>query len=87
MRAASAEDLAQSPVLFLSGRGALTLSLDQREQLERYVFQGGFLFVEACQGYGCDGAAFEPFVPPVAGGAVPGQQAAAVAAGPSGVVR
>lgn len=59
MRAASADDLAQSPVLFLSGRGALALSPDQREQLKRYVSQGGFLFVEACQGYGCDGAAFD----------------------------
>lgn len=59
IRAASAEDMAQSPVLFLSGRGPLSFTATQREQLKRYVSQGGFLFVEACNGYGCDGAAFD----------------------------
>lgn len=59
IRAATAEDLAQSPVLFLSGRGPLSFTAAQRDQLKRYVTQGGFLFVEACQGYGCDGAAFD----------------------------
>lgn len=59
IRAASADDLTQSPVLFLSGREAISFTPAQREQLKRYVSQGGFLFVEACHGYGCDGAAFD----------------------------
>ena len=58
-RAAHLVDLQQTPILFLSGRGALDLSPPQKEMLKQYVVQGGFLFAEACQGRGCDGQAFD----------------------------
>lgn len=58
-RAASLTDLQQTPVLFLSGRGPLTLTAAQKDLLRQYVTQGGFLFAEACHGHGCDGAAFD----------------------------
>jgi hypothetical protein len=52
-------DLAESPVLFLSGRESLQLSAEEKRQLKEYIQQGGFLFAEACQGQGCDGGAFD----------------------------
>jgi hypothetical protein len=59
LQAASAADLLESPVLFLSGRQALQLSREQRENLRAYVEQGGFIFAEACDGNGCQGTAFD----------------------------
>ena len=59
MRAASVEDLLESPILFLSGRQAVELTADQKDRLRRYVSQGGFLFIEACDGQGCDGREFD----------------------------
>lgn len=55
VRAASADDLLQSPVLFLSGRDELNLTDEQVENLRTYLDQGGFLFAEAA----CGGAAFD----------------------------
>ena len=57
LSAATAEDLWQSPVLFLSGREALKLTQSEKDALQRYVAElGGFLFVENC----CDdGDAFD----------------------------
>ena len=52
-------DLLESPVLFVSGTAALDWSAEQRKMLKEYVQQGGFLFVEACQGNGCKGDAFD----------------------------
>ena len=52
---AMVEDLLESPVLFISGRNRLILTPEQKENLRRYVDQGGFLFVEAC----CAGGDFD----------------------------
>lgn len=52
-------DLLETPVLFISGSKALDLSAQQRQLLKEYVENGGFLFVEACHGNGCDGTAFD----------------------------
>ncbi len=54
-KAATAEDLWQSPVLFLNGRDGLSLTPDEKESLRRYIDMGGFLFAEAC----CDGQQFD----------------------------
>ncbi len=54
-RAATVDDLAQSPVLFFNGREAPQFTDDEVRNLRRYVDQGGFLFAEAC----CDGAEFD----------------------------
>lgn len=54
-RAASVEDLLESPVLFLSGRESLELTAAQKQNLKQYVAQGGFIFAEAC----CGGQAFD----------------------------
>jgi hypothetical protein len=55
----SVADLLEAPVLFISGTTSLKLSEDERQALKQYVEQGGFLFVEACDGPGCDAAAFD----------------------------
>lgn len=52
---ATVEDLLESPVLFISGRKRLLLTPEQKDNLRRYVEQGGFLFVEAC----CEGGDFD----------------------------
>ncbi|MGI9517189.1 MAG: DUF4159 domain-containing protein [Pirellulaceae bacterium] len=52
-RFASADDLLEAPVLFISGRDALRLSNQQKEALRKYIEYGGFVFAEACQGDGC----------------------------------
>ncbi len=52
-RVATADDLLESPVLFLSGRDGLRMNQSQKETLRRYVEYGGFIFAEACQGDGC----------------------------------
>ena len=51
--------LLESPVLFLSGSQSLRLSPDDEAKLKEYVNQGGFIFAEACDGDGCNGAAFD----------------------------
>ena len=55
LQAASVDDLLQSPVLFLTGRDALRLSVSQKRLLHDYVLQGGFLLAEAA----CEGEAFD----------------------------
>ena len=57
--AASVEDLLEAPVLFISGRNALNLTAEQKQNLQRYVQAGGFIFAEASDGFGCDGKAFD----------------------------
>lgn len=52
-------DLLEAPVVFLSGRESLKLTASQKKVLREYVDQGGFLLAEACDGNGCDGAAFD----------------------------
>lgn len=56
---ATVEDLLEAPVLFLSGQQSLDLTDQQRHRLRTYVQQGGFIFAEACDDQGCDGAAFD----------------------------
>jgi hypothetical protein len=55
VKAASAEDLLQTPVLFISGRDDLNLTGGQIENLRTYLDQGGFLFAEAA----CGGETFD----------------------------
>jgi hypothetical protein len=57
--AATAADLMEAPVLFLSGSRALAFSGEQKQTLKQYVENGGFLFVEACHGNGCNGLEFD----------------------------
>ncbi|GIW90729.1 MAG: hypothetical protein KatS3mg109_1161 [Pirellulaceae bacterium] len=59
LRQATVEDLLESPVLFVRGTEALQLTDQQKQMLQAYVAQGGFLLVEACIGDGCRGEAFE----------------------------
>ncbi|MEC7501942.1 MAG: DUF4159 domain-containing protein [Planctomycetota bacterium] len=47
---ATAEDYAQTPVLFISGSDAFTLTPQQREAMRRYVERGGFIFIDGCCG-------------------------------------
>ncbi len=55
IRAASVDDLLQTPVLFISGSDKLELTETQRKLLREYVDQGGFIFAEAC----CEGDGFD----------------------------
>ena len=55
LRAATVEDLLETPVLFISGRDALALTAEHKENLRLYINQGGFIFAEAC----CGGAGFD----------------------------
>lgn len=59
LKDATVADLLEAPVLFLSGSESLQLTDTQRKNLREYVNQGGFLFIEACDGAGCNGAAFD----------------------------
>jgi len=59
LASATVDDLLESPVLFLSGQAALRLSEAEKRQLVEYVNRGGFIFAEACDGNGCDGAEFD----------------------------
>ncbi|HJN11859.1 MAG TPA: DUF4159 domain-containing protein [Pirellulaceae bacterium] len=54
-RAATVDDLLETPVLFISGRDSLELSSDQKNNLREYINQGGFIFAEAC----CGGEGFD----------------------------
>jgi len=54
---ATADDLLQSPILYISGRDSLRLSRRSRQALKAYIEQGGFVFAEACgDGVGFDKA-------------------------------
>ena len=48
LRKATAEDLLEAPVLFLSGEEAPELSDQQVKHLREYIDRGGFLFAESC---------------------------------------
>ena len=50
---ATVYDLAETPVLYISGRDQLDLTTDQKKALKEYVENGNFIFAEACQGNGC----------------------------------
>ena len=50
---AAAQDLAESPVLFISGRDQLDLTPAQKRALKEYIENGNFIFAEAGQGNGC----------------------------------
>ena len=56
---ATLQDLLETPVLFISGSKEWKLTDEQRKLLKDYTDQGGFIFAEACNGDGCNGAAFE----------------------------
>jgi hypothetical protein len=56
---AKIDELLESPVLFISGTQALNWNAEQKKLLKEYVQQGGFLFVEACDGNGCSGEEFD----------------------------
>lgn len=58
-RRASANDLLEAPILFISGRSSFKLTDEQKENLKEYVNQGGFIFAEACVGEGCDPGKFD----------------------------
>lgn len=62
LKDATVADLLEAPVLFLSGTQALNITDTQKKTLREYVNQGGFLFIEACDGNGCNGAAFDQSV-------------------------
>ncbi len=47
------------PVLFISGKDAVDLNVDQKEELKKYVENGGFIFAEACRGEGCGDGGFD----------------------------
>jgi hypothetical protein len=53
------DDLLEAPVLFLSGAKPLQLNQTQKENLKKYLENGGFLFAEACQGEGCGEGNFD----------------------------
>ncbi len=59
LRAATVEQLLESPILFLTGSETLTFNREDVEKLRKYVLQGGFIFAEARDGHGCDGTAFD----------------------------
>ncbi len=50
---ATANELLETPVLFISGQRMLKLDQKQKDALKEYVENGGFIFAEACQGDGC----------------------------------
>ncbi len=62
LKDATVADLLESPVLFLSGTQSLNITDVQKKTLREYVNQGGFLFIEACDGNGCNGVAFDQSV-------------------------
>jgi hypothetical protein len=58
-KVASVNDLLQAPVLVLSGTNSLDLTTDQKQALQDYVNQGGFIFAWANQSSGCDATGFD----------------------------
>ena len=59
-RDATVDNLLESPVLHISGSKAIDLNEFQKENLQKYIETGGFIFAEACDGEGCrDGSAFD----------------------------
>jgi hypothetical protein len=58
IRQATADDLNQTPVVFLSGRDAPEFTDEQVSRLREYIDRGGFLFAEDCCGDGSFDAGF-----------------------------
>ena len=57
---ATVQDLAETPVLFISGKEQLDLTTVQKQALKDYIENGNFIFAEASQGNGCgDNVAFD----------------------------
>ena len=56
---ATADDLLESPVIFMSGNRGFSMSDFQKDSLKKYLENGGFLFANACQGEGCGKADFD----------------------------
>jgi hypothetical protein len=56
---ATADDLLETPVIFMSGNGGFVMSDFQKDNLKKYIENGGFLFADACQGDGCGRAEFD----------------------------
>jgi hypothetical protein len=52
---ATADDYIQTPVLFISGKDDFKPTALQRQELRRYVEQGGFIFADQC----CGGSRFD----------------------------
>lgn len=55
------KELLETPVLFISGTQAAGFTNTQKALLKEYTDQGGFIFVEACNGDGCQGIEFENY--------------------------
>lgn len=58
-QAATVATLLETPVLYISGSQTFKLTDAQRNLLREYVENGGIIFGEACNGDGCNGAAFD----------------------------
>ena len=56
---ATADDLLESPVIFMSGNKGFVFNDRQKEAMKQYLENGGFLFADACQGEGCAKADFD----------------------------
>jgi Domain of unknown function (DUF4159)/Prenyltransferase and squalene oxidase repeat len=61
LKQANVADLLEAPVLFISGSRAPNFSREEKLLLKEYVNQNGFIFAEACNGDGCNGAEFEEY--------------------------
>lgn len=59
---ATVSHLLETPVLFLSGTRQPRFSDREKKLLKDYVEQGGFLFIEAGDGDGCQGKEFEDYI-------------------------
>lgn len=53
---ASPNDLLETPVLYITGDRRLKLSFDEIKALKEYIDNGGFLFFESENGFGCPDA-------------------------------
>ncbi|MDP1562857.1 MAG: DUF4159 domain-containing protein [Pirellulaceae bacterium] len=53
---AKPDDLMEAPVLYITGDRRLKLSFEQIANLKKYVDNGGFLFIESQNGFGCPSA-------------------------------
>jgi hypothetical protein len=59
LKQAKIADLLETPVLFISGSKRVGWSAAHKKLLKDFVQQGGFLFAEACDADGCQGAEFD----------------------------
>ena len=59
IRSAGVADLAETPVLFMSGSAEIRMDDDEKRRLREFVHQGGFIFAESSEGHGCTGKEFD----------------------------